>query len=380
MKRKQQERGAAALEPAAKQSKSPSLSSSLEALSNSASAAVTCGVPLVLSPRPCRKEHPGFPAASDASGAEICARAVESAELAGEMTERDVIPVPTVPAPDVVQSVQISRMSPVRPVASSRGHYSKTEQIYAFFRETSPLSYNCLLWSSTPTHRSAVRGPVGNLEYHLRNFHHAALKTMEDAYQAGKVLKEAADAIFAANVEEKAKAEKQVKGMRNILEKSLQKGMDCVGAAVFFGCWSAKKSISYNSFSDDLWFEGMACLNVGKQALCGRDGMSGPVRDLLYKMALKEQQVLLKTVKLYSITTDGWTDATGAHMATLTVHWIDESFCHKSTVACVRYLAAQNSDAIVHFLNRSSKKSCLLEFSARSFKTTRRCARRLDES
>ena len=138
--------------------------------------------------------------------------------------------------------------------------------------------------------------------------------------------------------------------MRNILEKSLQKGMDCVGAAVFFGCWSAKKSISYNSFSDDLWFEGMACLNVGKQALCGRDGMSGPVRDLLYKMALKEQQVLLKTVKLYSITTDGWTDATGAHMATLTVHWIDESFCHKSTVACVRYLAAQNSDAIVHFL------------------------------
>ena len=133
MKRKQQERGAAALEPAAKQSKSPSLSSSLEALSNSASAVVTCGVPLVLSPRPCRKEHPGFPAASDASGAEICARAVESAELAGEMTERDVIPVPTVPAPNVVQSVQISRMSSVRPVASSRGHYSKTEQIYAFF-------------------------------------------------------------------------------------------------------------------------------------------------------------------------------------------------------------------------------------------------------
>ena len=56
---------------------------------------------------------------------------------------------------------------------------------------------------------------------------------MEDAYQAGKVIKEAADAIFAANVEEKAKAEKQVKGMRNILEKSFQKGMVCVGAAVF---------------------------------------------------------------------------------------------------------------------------------------------------
>lgn len=225
---------------------------------------------------------------------------------------------------------------------------SPVKQIYRkLYEPVAANKFRCILYGSG----SARSGPIANLKTHLRVNYNSYYVQIEDAIENGlDPVKTVLPNILKSDAEIREKEKKKQMLLDNFVASSNRRSIVAKGQ-LLLAAWSVVKAVSANSLNNEWFVASVNAFGVDASSVPDRRVLHGQLLDALYALALEDREKLLRKATTYSATSDGFTEGTGQHTTSLTVHFIDpDSLERFAVLGGVRYVHAATGEEIATFL------------------------------